>query len=117
MVKLDRNNGIQALIDMNPKLNRGDQEPVYEVGSMSSLLPLLERCLGYAALPAMAAQPLINAGLKFRPLRQPLLRRHLYFYKKHGRELSPAAQELQRFMNEAILKLQPHEHIRIALIK
>lgn len=113
VVKLDRSNGIQALIDMHPKLMPKQQEPAYEVGSMPSLFPLLVRGLGYAALPAMAAQPLVNAGLKFRPLQQPVLRRNLYFIQKHGRELSPAAQALRQSMHEAIGQLQAHDHIRL----
>lgn len=117
VVKLDRSNGIQALIDMNPKLMRKSQEPVYEVGSMSSLFPLLVRDLGYATLPAMAAQPLINAGLNFRPLQQPVLRRNLYFVKKHGRDLSPAAQALRQSMNDALRQLEHNEHIRLVHAK
>ncbi|WP_213956647.1 MULTISPECIES: LysR family transcriptional regulator [unclassified Variovorax] len=113
VVKLDRANGIQALIEMNPKLMRSSLEPAYEVGSMSSLFPLLVRSLGYATLPAMAAQPLINAGLKFRPLQHPVLRRNLYFVTKHGRDLPPAGQALRQAMNDAIRKLAPNEHIRL----
>lgn len=117
VVKLDRANGIQMLIDMHPKLMRPHQEPAYEVGSMPSLFPLLVRGLGYAALPAMAAQPLIHAGLKFRPLQQPVLRRNLYFIQKHGRDLSPAAQALRQSMQEAMHRLEHSPHIQLVHAK
>lgn len=114
MVGLHPSNGIRALIDLHPRIARRFKEPGYEVGSMSSLFPLLNRGMGYAALPALAAQPLVSAGLCFKPLIQPVLKRNLYVVKKKGRTLSPSAAALLESMTHAVERMKPHAQVEIA---
>ena len=102
LVGLHRSNGIRMLIDQHPGNASHYKSPAYEVGSMSSLQPLLAQGFGYAALPALAAGPLMADGLCFKPLIQPVLRRQLYVVKKKGRTLSPAATALVEAMNESL---------------
>jgi len=114
MVALHPSNGIRALIDLHPRIADKYKKPGYEVGSMPSLLPLLDRGMGYALLPALAAQPLVSAGLSFKPLMQPVLRRKLYVVKKRGRTLSPAAAALLEAMTHAVQVMTPHPQVDVA---
>ena len=113
MVALHPSNGIRALIDIHPNIAARYKKPGYEVGSMSSLLPLLQRGLGYATLPAMAAQPLVAAGLRFKPLTHPVLRRKLYVVKKRGRTLSPSATALLEAMTQAVQRMEDHPQVDV----
>ncbi len=113
MVALHPSNGIRALVDLHPRIAVRYKKPAYEVGSMPSLLPLLERGLGYATLPALAAQPLVTAGLRFTPLTHPVLRRKLYVVKKHGRTLSPAATALLEAMTQAVQRMEAHPQVDV----
>lgn len=113
MVALHPSNGIRALVDIHPRIPTRYKKPAYEVGSMSSLFPLLDRGLGYAALPALAAQPLVSAGLQFTPLVQPVLRRKLYVVKKRGRMLSPAALALLEAMTRAVQQMEKHPQVTV----
>lgn len=113
MVGLHRANGIRALIDMHPKIASQYKKPAYEVGSMSSLQPLLVQGFGYAALPALAAKPLIADGLRFKPLIQPTLRRQLFVVKKKGRTLSPAATALVESMTDSLARIERDENIKV----
>lgn len=113
MVALHPSNGIRALIDMHPRIASCYKKPAYEVGSMSSLFPLLDRGLGYATLPALAAQPLVTAGLRFTPLTHPVLRRKLYIVKKRGRVLSPSALALLESMTCAVQKIDAHPQVAV----
>ncbi|MVW71109.1 LysR family transcriptional regulator [Bordetella sp. 15P40C-2] len=114
MVALHPSNGIRALVDLHPRIATRYKKPAYEVGSMSTLLPLLQRGLGYAALPALAAAPLVTAGLKFKPLRQPVLRRNLYIVKKRGRALSPSAYAMLEAMTRAVQRIDVHAQVDVA---
>lgn len=113
MVALHPSNGIRALVDIHPRIAARYKKPAYEVGSMSSLFPLLDRGLGYATLPALAAQPLVSAGLIFTPLTQPVLRRKLYIIKKHGRALSPSAFALLEAMTRAVQEMDAHPQVAV----
>ena len=113
MVALHPSNGIRALVDLHPRIAARYKKPGYEVGSMSSLLPLLERGLGYAALPALAAQPLVSAGLRFTPLKSPILKRKLFVVKKRGRTLSPSATALLEAMTQAVSRMEPHPQVDV----
>jgi DNA-binding transcriptional LysR family regulator len=113
MIGLHPNNGIRALIDRQPNLPAALKRPAYEVSAMPSLLPLLQQGIGYAALPAMAAAPLLAAGMQFKRLGQPALNRQLYVFKKKGRSLSPAANALMRAISDALQKVNEDRNIRV----
>jgi DNA-binding transcriptional LysR family regulator len=113
MVGLHRSNGIRALIDLHPKIAARYKNPTYEVGSMSSLYPLLALGFGYATLPALAAKPLVADGLSFKPLIQPVLRRRLYVVKKKGRTLSPSATALLETVTDSLARIELDANIEV----
>jgi len=117
LVGLHRSNGIRALIDLHPKIPSRFKKPAYEVGSMSSLQPLLAQGFGYAALPALAAKPLVADGLCFKSLVQPTLRRHLYIVKKKGRSLSPSGVALVEAMTASLGRIEPDPNIEVLFTK
>lgn len=113
MIGLHRANGIRALIDLNPKIPSGCKNPAYEVSSMPSLQPMLAQGFGFAALPALAARPLMSDGLCFKPLSHPTLRRRLYIVKKKGRTLSPSAKALVEATTESLAQMSQDENIEL----
>jgi LysR family carnitine catabolism transcriptional activator len=113
LVGLHRSNGIRALIDLHPKIPSRFKNPAYEVGSMSSLHSLLAQGFGYAALPALAAKPLVADGLCFKSLVQPTLRRRLYIVKKKGRSLSPSGVALVDAMTASLGRIEPDPNIEV----
>jgi LysR family carnitine catabolism transcriptional activator len=113
MVGLHRSNGIRALIDLHPKIALRYKTPAYEVGSMSSLQPLLAQGFAYAVLPALAAKPLVADGLHFKPLVQPTLRRRLYVVKRKGRTLSPSAAALIEAMTDSLARIEQDADIEV----
>ncbi|MEJ7929513.1 LysR family transcriptional regulator [Ramlibacter sp. AN1015] len=115
MVALPKASGIRALVDQQPQIADRLKQPAYEVASMSSLSPLLARGFGYAVLPALAAQPLVEDGLRFVPLREPVLRRSLFVFKKRGRALTPAAQALLEKTCGALQALATARHVKLYL--
>ncbi|WP_459614284.1 LysR family transcriptional regulator [Bordetella sp. 2513F-2] len=113
MVALHPSNGIRALLDLHPGIPIQFKRAAYEVGTMPSLYPLLARGLGYAALPAMAARPLVAAGLRYVPLGKPALRRELYVVKPRARTLSPAAMAMLEAMTDALKGIAPDRQLKV----
>ncbi|HEY4067587.1 MAG TPA: LysR substrate-binding domain-containing protein, partial [Burkholderiaceae bacterium] len=117
MVSLQKSSGVRANVELHPRVPARCKQPLYEVGSMSSLHPLLVRGLGYAALPVLAAQPLVSAGLRYVPLFKPTVRRRLYIVTKRGRSLSPAAAVLLETMTGAVQRLPAIDGLSIRPVK
>jgi len=65
--------------------------PAYEVSLMSSVAGMVRAGLGAAILPSAALDMGELAGLRSRPLREPMLVREIGVLQKSGRSLSPAA--------------------------
>lgn len=103
-VSLNRQNGVRMLIDADSRLPDPCRRPVYEVSEVPLLSPLLEHQVGIALLPSMAARPIIGEHLMFRPLRMPIWR-HLYFIRRRGRTLSPAADHLAQLIFKELREL------------
>ncbi len=114
MIGLHPNNGIRGLIDRQVNIPASLKRPTYEVNALPSLLPLLKQGIGYAALPAMAAAPLVSAGMQFMRLAQPVLHRELYVFKKKGRSLTPSAQALLQAVSDAMQRLQADRNIHVS---
>lgn len=113
MIGLHPSNGIRALIDREANIPAALKRPAYEVNAMPSLLPLLEQGIGYAALPAMAAAPLVTAGMHFKRLAQPALHRQLFVFKKKGRSLTPSAHALLQAISEAMQRMRADRNIHV----
>jgi LysR family carnitine catabolism transcriptional activator len=113
MIGLHHSNGIRALIDRHPDIPSPLKKPPYEVGAMPSMYPLLRQHFGYAALPALAATPLILFGMHFKPLTAPVLHRDLYIFKKKGRSMTPAARTLIEAIWESLVRMTPDTNIHV----
>jgi LysR family transcriptional regulator, carnitine catabolism transcriptional activator len=72
--------------------------PAYEVTYMSTAAGLVRSGLGVAILPTSAVEMGELAGLRSRPLRDPSLTRDIGVIQRHGRSLSPAAEEFVSLM-------------------
>ena len=105
LVSLTPGAGIRVLIEQHPEVAALLKPPTYEVSSVSALQPLIERGVGIAVLPTLAARPLLGSGLVFRPLSRPSIRRELYMLKRRGRSLTPAASQMARIILEELHKL------------
>ena len=106
LVSLPPGAGVRVLIEQNPEVAALIKSPTYEVSSVSALKPLIERGVGIAALPALAARPLLDGGLVFRPLFRPTIRRELHILKRKGRGLTPAAAQMARIILDELHKLE-----------
>ena len=103
-VGLDRLNGVQAILEADRRLPECARRPAYEVSAMPLLAPLIEKGLGVALVPAMAARAIARRGLVFRPLATSL-QRHMYFIAQRGRSLAPAAQALVELMLDELHRM------------
>jgi DNA-binding transcriptional LysR family regulator len=106
MIGLHRSNGIRTLIDQHKEIPQQLKQPAYEVGAMSSMQPMLAQRFCFAAIPAMAAMPLLESGLAFKKLVKPQLRRELYMFKKSRRSLTPAARALVQAIAQSLAAIQ-----------
>jgi len=111
MIAVNRSNGIRVLVDRHSGIPSACKNPVYEVGSVSTLQGLLEQGFGYAVLPALAARPMIGRGLQFKPLSRPRLQRNLYVVKKKGRTLTPAATAMLEAMATSLAQIEQNPHV------
>lgn len=111
MIAVNRSNGIRVLVDRHSGIPSACKNPMYEVGSVSTLQGLLEQGFGYAVLPALAARPMISGGLQFKPLSRPRLQRKLYIVKKKGRTLTPAATAMLEAMSASLARIRQDEHV------
>src|SRR6185503_9529089 len=96
LVSLPPGAGVRVLIEQNPEVAALIKSPTYEVSSVSALKPLIERGVGIAALPALAARPLFR----------PTIRRELHILKRKGRSLTPATAQMARIILDELHKLE-----------
>lgn len=113
VIGLHPNNGIRSLIDRQADIPGSLKRPAYEINAMPSLLPLLEQKIGCAALPSMAAAPLVAAGMQFKRLTQPDLYRQLHVFKKKNRSLTPSALALLQATAESLQRLRANRDIHV----
>ena len=96
-VGLSRINGVQVLIESDRRVPDCCRRPAYEVSDFPLMEPLLERGVGIALLPAMAARVITRSQLVYKPLRVAI-QRHIYFIVPRGRSLAPAARAFANLM-------------------
>ena len=113
LVSLPPGAGIRVLIEQHPEAAAWLKSPAYEVSSVSALQPLIERGVGIAVVPTLAARPLLGSGLVFRPLSRPSIRRELFILKRKGRSLTPAASQMARIILEELHKLELGEGTKV----
>lgn len=113
-VSLNRHNGVRMVIDAERRLPDPCRRPLYEVSEVPLLAPLIEHGVGIALLPALAARPIVGQSLRFRVLRTPVWRQ-LYFVRRSGRTLSPAAELLVRLIFEQLREVARDPLVSVAL--
>lgn len=96
-IGLNRTNGLQALLERSAEVPQNVRTPSHEVSNVSLMAPFLERNVGVALLPALAARNLRHVPVVFRPLKA-VITRELYLVTRRGRSLSPAAASLVHIM-------------------
>lgn len=75
--------------------------PAFEVTLMSTVAGMVRAGLGVAILPSVALDMGGLAGLRSRPLREPMLTREIGVIRKSGYSLSPAAESFLRTLTGA----------------
>jgi DNA-binding transcriptional LysR family regulator len=70
----------------------------YEVQHLSTSLGLVEAGLGVAAVPRLAAPTGHHPVLVVRPLVEPIVTRIMGIIRRHGANLSPAAQQFHQLL-------------------
>lgn len=93
-VGLGRTSSVRRLTDAAFTLSELAIEPAYEVEQIPSAAALVEAGLGVTALPALTLAMTKGAGLVVRPLKGPLMRRHVGVVSLSGRPLSNQASVL-----------------------
>jgi DNA-binding transcriptional LysR family regulator len=77
-------------------------EPRYEVEQVLSAIALVEAGLGVTALPSLTFAMFKGRDLAVRPLRDPVMRRHVGFVTRAQRPLPAFAADLMRAIREAV---------------
>jgi DNA-binding transcriptional LysR family regulator len=113
LISLTAGAGIRDLVEQQPRLAALLPRPVYEVSSISALYSLVARNVGVALVPALTARAAARSGIAFRPLKQPVVFRELFFLCAHGRTLSPAAAALAERVLAEVYELRQDENIKV----
>ena len=113
VIGLNRTNGLQAVIETTAQIPQAIRLPSHEVSNVSLMAHFLERNVGVALLPALAARNLRHAPVVVRPLKTPISRR-LYLVMRRGRSLSPAATSLIHLMFQHLMLLRGDPMLTLA---
>ena len=100
VLELTSDTGIQAFLKLLPEPL--GVEGVLSASSPATLGALVDKGLGVAILPALAASTAAFAGLTFRPLAEPRLERTLYLIERKERALSPAGEQFKALIIESL---------------
>ena len=112
-VGLTRLNGVRAILEVDRRLPEAARRPFYEVSDVPLLAPLIEKGVGVALLPAMAARTIARRSLVFRPL-AAVVQRHIYFIRLRGRSLAPAAHALVELMLDELQRLPSDDSVSVS---
>lgn len=93
LLSLGSESGIRALLERHGPAWLAHARARHEVSSISGLRSLIRQGIGVAALPALAALPMREDGLAFRPLTPPTFRT-VYLARRQGRSPTPATAAL-----------------------
>ncbi|MEO3473341.1 LysR substrate-binding domain-containing protein [Roseomonas sp. CAU 1739] len=93
MLSLGSESGIRALLERQAPAGLAMPRARHEVSSVGGLRSMIRQGIGVAALPALAALPMREDGLGFRPL-APAVFRTVYLARRQGRSPTPATAAL-----------------------
>lgn len=99
-VRLDKTSGNRNVLDQALTGITPDCQSVCETRHVTTLLGMVEAGLGIAAVPAMAMPRAGHPVLTSLALTDPTVKRNVGLLKRHGRELSSLASELEKLIFE-----------------
>ncbi len=99
-ISVDRTSGNRLLLDKALMHLTPTRPSICETRHVVTMIGLVETGLGIAAVPAMAMPLGEHPTLTHVPLIEPRVQRSVGLIKRHGRDLSPAALELERLILE-----------------
>jgi DNA-binding transcriptional LysR family regulator len=104
LLSLGSESGIRALLERQAPPWLAYPRARHEVSSVGGLRSLIRQGIGVAALPALAAQPMREDGLGFRPL-APAICRTVYLARRQGRSPTPATAALVALLVDQVALL------------
>ncbi|MBW6399695.1 LysR family transcriptional regulator [Roseomonas sp. HJA6] len=104
LLSLGSESGIRTLLEQHALARPGLPRARYEVSSVSGLRSLIREGVGIAAVPALAALPMREEGIGFRPL-APAMFRTVYLARRQGRSPTPATVALIGLLIEQVRQL------------
>lgn len=99
-ISVDKTSGNRLLLDQALTIVSPKRPSICETRHVTTMLGLVEAGLGIAAVPSMAMPGLDHPILTSVPLVDPVVTRRVGVIRRRGRSLTPAAQELYRFVVE-----------------
>jgi DNA-binding transcriptional LysR family regulator len=104
LLSLGSESGIRALLERRAPSWLAQPRSRHEISSVGGLRSLIRQGIGVAALPALAALPMREDGLAFRPL-APSVHRTVYLARRQGRTPTPATSALVALLLEQVALL------------
>ncbi|GGJ12139.1 LysR family transcriptional regulator [Neoroseomonas lacus] len=104
LLSLGSESGIRALLERQAPSWLAHPRARHEVSSVGGLRSLIRQGIGVAALPALAALPMREDGLGFRPL-APAVYRTVYLARRQGRSPTPATSALVALLLDQVALL------------
>jgi DNA-binding transcriptional LysR family regulator len=104
LLSLGSESGIRALLERRAPPWLAQPRSRHEVSSVGGLRSLIRQGIGVAALPALAALPMREEGLAFRPL-APSVHRTVYLARRQGRTPTPATSALVALLLDQVALL------------
>lgn len=114
-ISLDTLTGINQLLNESGVATKILRQPKSQVSSSAVMASLVKQNLGYSIVPAMTGRLILEEGLAFIPLIDPVIHRDLYLVKRKMRKLSPSAVELLRELLDVTTQVCSVADARITL--
>jgi len=99
-ISVSKASGNRLLLDQALSNVPGRPISIYETQHVTTMLGLVEAGLGVAAVPSIAMPGADHPLLVSVPLIDPVVTRKVGLIRRKGRSLSPAAQQLYKFLSE-----------------
>jgi DNA-binding transcriptional LysR family regulator len=98
LIVLGRASPLRVLAERAFAANDVAVAPAYEASFSSTIISMVANGMGVAALPINANQVSPRVRVAIRPLVRPVVPRRVCLFKRHDRELSPAASAFAQFL-------------------
>ena len=101
-ISMSRHTSVRPYVEAAALQNGFAFHPAYEVDHLATIGAMVQEQLGVAALPAMAADVIADAGIVRRALVEPVIRRSIGLVTRRDGALSPAAAAMLGLLKEQI---------------